>query len=145
MIEKAFRGISVCLLFLFLLACKPKMPSTYEVHYPEGLMDSAVFVNYNLTADSSCNFYMDYNLFFKVYKNEDFEPVYRYYLKHKEIRKSQDGYKAYKRLGFYFNHSNDTIEYYSAGHHAEPNSEKHDLKPTVPYQPTRTYNPIRNK
>lgn len=145
LIGKICSGGFIFLISIFLFGCKQKMPSTYEVHYSKDLKDSVVFVNYNLTADSSCNFYMDYKLFFKLFDASDYEKAYNYYLKHDEIRQSQDEYKIYRRLGFYFNNSNDTIEYYSAGHKAEPNNEKSNLKPTVQYQPVRTYNPIRSK
>ena len=138
------------LLFIFAVSflvfgCKQKMPSTYEVHYPEGLKDSAVFVNYNLSADSSCNFYMKYKLFFRLYKKKGIESAYQYYLQHPEIKLSQTDYKDYKRLGFYYNHNNDTTQYDANQGYKEVHEEKY-LKPTIPYhQPARPYYRIKTK
>ncbi|MBI3235959.1 MAG: hypothetical protein HYZ42_18315 [Bacteroidetes bacterium] len=122
------------------------MPSTYEVHYPEGLKDSAVFVNYNLSADSSCNFYMKYKLFFQLYKKKGIESAYQYYLQHPEIKQSQADYKGYKLLGFYYNNNSDTARYYESNYSSEGHQEEKYLKPTIPYhQPARPYYHIKTK
>lgn len=137
MIIKSVSAIVILVCLVFITACKPKMPSTYEIHYSEGLKDSVVFVNYNLTADSSCNFYMNYQSFFDVFKNNDFEPIYSYYKKHPELKNNLGQYKGYKPRGFYSNHESDTMEYYSAPHSAETSEEKQYLKPTTGYKPRR--------
>lgn len=133
MIIKSFPALVI---LVCIPACKPKMPSTYEIHYSTDLKDSVVFVNYNLTADSSCNFYMKYQSFFGMFKNNDFEPVYSYYKKHPELKNNLSQYEGYKPLGFYSNHNSDTMEFYSAPHQAT-NPEKQYLKPTTSYKPRR--------
>lgn len=143
---KIFQLIIILQGFFLVIGCKQQMPSTYEVHYPTGLKDSAVFVNYNLSADSSCNFYMKYKLFFRLYKKKGIESAYQYYLQHPEVKQSQADYKDYKRLGFYYNNNSDTAQYYESNHTNEGRQEEKYLKPTIPYhQPARPYYHIKTK
>lgn len=134
---KSFSKCAVLFSLIVLVGCKSKMPSTYEIHYSGDLKDSLVFVNYNLTADSSCNFYMKYKPFFAIFKNNDFEPVYRYYQKHSELKNNLGKYKGYKPLGFYSNNNSDTMEFYSAPHGAISSEKNQSLKPTNTYKPRR--------
>ncbi len=52
MIIKSVSAIVILVCLVFITACKPKMPSTYEIHYSEGLKDSVVFFKNKIKADS---------------------------------------------------------------------------------------------
>jgi hypothetical protein len=131
---------SVFILSLLFVACDQKMPSTHEIHYRKDMKDSIVFVNYNISADSSCNFYMDYPRFKQLYKTEAYESVYAYHLKH--LKEGNDSiYLSYRRKEFYSNNNPDSAEYYQSGGSSENHSDNDgSLKPTIPYkQPSRPY------
>ena len=73
MTSKSIRILSSLLL---LVGCT-KVPSSYEIHYSKGLKDSVVFVNYNFSSDSSNNFYLEYNTFAALFKNKDYDALYK--------------------------------------------------------------------
>lgn len=126
-------------IFILAVACDRKMPSTHEIHYRKDMKDSIVFVNYNISADSSCNFYMDYPRFKRLYKSDNYERVYSYHLKH--LKEENDTiYLSYRRKEFYSNNNPDSAEYYQSGGSSENHSDNSSLKPTIPYkQPARPY------
>jgi hypothetical protein len=70
---------SLALLTVLLISCDKVVPSSYEIHYNKELTDSIVFVNYNISSDSSCNFYMDYKQFMALNKENNYEKVYKFH------------------------------------------------------------------
>jgi len=120
--------------------CNNTVPSSYEIHYSKGLTDSVVFVNYNISSDSSCNFYMDYKVFRTRFHENNYESIYNYHRAHPGFDRSID-YTAYRRKEFYSNNNPDTAEYYQSGGSSNNQTGSSPLKPTNPYkQTTRPYN-----
>lgn len=131
--------ISINIIALLFSSCNSKVPSSHEIHYSKGLKDSIVFVNYNVSSDSSCNFYMGYELFTDLYKSNDYEVVYNYYHSNPSKNNGID-YTTYRRKGFYYNNNPDSAEYYQSVSTSEK-IENNSLKPTNPaIQPARPYN-----
>lgn len=131
---------AISLLFVFLASCNNTVPSSYEIHYNKELTDSIVFVNYNISSDSSCNFYMDYKLFMNLFKENNFENVYKYHCSNLTTDDSID-YKIYMRKEFYKNNNPDNAEYYQSSSSSNDQNGNSSLKPTNPnIQPTRPYN-----
>jgi len=135
------------LLYLFLvlsiLGCEQKRPSTFEIHYAPDRTDSAVLVNYNLSADQSSSFYVEYNLFFRLYQKKNMDLVYDYYLQHDELKHAQAKYKHFMALKYCFHHRSDTVIYDDGTNEKntvfeKPEYKKEYVAPKMPYhQPTR--------
>lgn len=136
---------AITLLTVFLTSCNSTVPSTYEIHYNKSLTDSIVFVNYNISSDSSCNFYMDYKLFMTRFKGNNYENVYNYHCSHLPDDDTTD-YTNYRRKEFYSNNNPDNAEYYQSGSSSNEQNGNSSLKPTNPtIQPTRPYNYRKTK
>ncbi len=133
---------TIALLTAFLLSCNNTVPSSYEVHYNKGLTDSIVFVNYNISSDSSCNFYLDCKTFRTQFKDNNYESVYKYYRSHLPNNETID-YTSYRRKEFYHNNNPDNAEYYQSGSSPNDQNGNSSLKPTI--QPTRPYNYRKTK
>lgn len=130
----------VVAIFLFLISgCNRTVPSSHEVHYCKGLSDSIVFVNYNVSSDVSHNFYMDYKLFMKHFKKNNYENVYKYHCSYPNDTDTID-YTTYRRKEFYFNNNPDDAEYYQSNSSTKKQNENSSLKPSNSYvRPTRPY------
>lgn len=132
-------------LAVLLVSCNNTLPSSYEIHYNKALTDSIVFVNYNLSSDSSCNFYMNYKEFMAQLKEDNYEKVYQYHRLHPSSNDTID-YTRYRRKEFYDNNNPDDAEYYQSGGSSNEQNENSSLKPTNPQvQPARPYNYRRTK
>lgn len=127
-------------LTVLLFSCNNTVPSSHEIHYSKGLKDSIVFVNYNISSDSSCNFYMDYKLFMTHFKEKKYEAVYKYHCSHPSNNDSID-YTSYRRKEFYQNNNPEDAEYYQSGSSSNDQNSNSSLKPTNSHiQPARPYN-----
>ncbi|MES2588421.1 MAG: hypothetical protein V4622_05520 [Bacteroidota bacterium] len=131
---------TIALVTVLLLSFNNTVPSSYEIHYNKGLTDSIVFVNYNISSDSSCNFYMDYQLFMTRFKENNYEKVYQYHCSHLPTDDTIN-YANYRRKEFYHNNNPDDAEYYQSGSSSNEQTGNGSLKPTnSAIQPTRPYN-----
>lgn len=127
------------------VSCNNTVPSSHEIHYSKGLTDSIVFVNYNISSDSSCNFYMDYKEFRAQFHENNYESVYKYHCAHPVYSRSID-YTTYRRKEFYTNNNPDTAVYYQSGSSSSDQTGNSSLKPTNPStQTTRPYNYRKTK
>lgn len=131
--------ISIFLTGLF-VSCNNTVPSSYEIHYNKELNDSIVFVNYNVSYDSSNNFYMNYESFISQLKENDYENVYEYHCSHLASSDSVD-YTKYRRREFYSNNNPENADYYQSGSSQKDPNGNSSLKPTNSnIQPARPYN-----
>jgi hypothetical protein len=134
-------------LYLFIVSCivgcEQKKPSTYEIQYARDRTDSAVLVNYNLSVDKNCSFYLEYDLFYRLYQTKNLDLVYDYYLQHKKLKQSQAKYKHFMALKYCFHHQSDTTKSYDVTSEKGNAFEKQEYKkeyvaPKMPYhQPVR--------
>lgn len=132
--------LSVIIVALFTTGCDRTVPSSYEIHYNNTLTDSVVFVNYNLNADSSCNFYMLHSQFTRIFTGNNYPEVYAYHRAHPIAANGID-YTTYRRKEFYHNNNPEDAEYYQSHSGTVDQKGSEPLKPSSPgITPTRPYN-----
>lgn len=137
------------LLYLFVVisiwGCAQKKPSSFEIHYAQDRTDSAVLVNHQLSSDQSCSFYMEYNLFFRLYQKKNMDLVYDYYQQHNELKHTQAKYTHFMALKYCFHHKTDSLQYdHDIEHSAferqkyEQESKKEYISPKMHYHQEAT-------